>query len=290
VILALLLAATPVRIAFLNNAPAASELASLVGPNFQVKSFTSLAQVQTFHPNYVIAAPGNSQPGGSIDEFVPNFKTSLYELTTLYGHPKILLCVAPATTPIGREVTNPLSIQAARECGVATINADDASPLAGAEALYSLIVDWKQAKSGWSVVSADSEETDEGPAKNAIDGDPETYWHTQYSPKTTKYPHEIVVDTGAPRDIGGFRYLPRQDGGTNGKIKRYEFSISLDGTNWNDPIAGEFTNSSSASMVRFKSSAQARYFKLRALSEQSGQPYASIAELDTLPAKFANRP
>ena len=35
-----------------------------------------------------------------------------------------------------------------------------------------------------------------------------------------------------PRRIGGFTYLPRQDGNPNGTVENYRFETSADGTNW----------------------------------------------------------
>jgi len=37
--------------------------------------------------------------------------------------------------------------------------------------------------------------------------------------------------------ISGFRYLPREDGSTNGCIGQYEFYVSLDGVNWGTVVA-----------------------------------------------------
>jgi len=51
----------------------------------------------------------------------------------------------------------------------------------------------------------------------AMDGNPETMWHTDFHFDETPPPHEIVVDLGDSYPIAGFAYLPRRGGG-NGTI------------------------------------------------------------------------
>jgi beta-galactosidase len=177
----------------------------------------------------------------------------------------------------------PLLRQAAEEAEVATIPLES-SPSIG-EQLAEAVVDFSATKARWHLVSADSEETDEGPAGNAIDGKLSTYWHTRYSPKPDRYPHQLVVDMAEATQIAGFRYVPRQDGGTNGRVKRFSFYTSLDGSGWGEAaVTGTLPNTSQATIVRFSAPIRARFFKFVALSEQNNQPYASAAEIDVVPA------
>ncbi|AIE85937.1 beta-galactosidase [Fimbriimonas ginsengisoli Gsoil 348] len=146
-----------------------------------------------------------------------------------------------------------------------------------------MIIDRRIEKKNWRLVSADSQQIDEGPAANAIDGRLETYWHTQYDPTTPKYPHEIVVDMGQSTWVEGFRYVPRQDGGVNGRVKGFAFYLSEDGKKWGDPVLkGEFPNTTKPTRLRFDHSQSARYFRFVALSEVNKGPWASAAEIDIL--------
>jgi phospholipase C len=121
-----------------------------------------------------------------------------------------------------------------------------------------------------------------GAAANAIDGDPNTIWHTAWYASNPTPPHEIQIDMGTTHSVAGFRYLPRQDGGVNGRIGQYEFYLSQDGVNWGAAVAtGTFANSASEQEVQF-TAATARYVRLRALTEASGNPWASVAELRIL--------
>jgi len=48
-------------------------------------------------------------------------------------------------------------------------------------------------------------------AIHAVDGNPRTVWHSQFSGGLATPPHELVIDLGAVYEIRGFRYLARQD-------------------------------------------------------------------------------
>lgn len=137
---------------------------------------------------------------------------------------------------------------------------------------------WSQ--EGWKIVSVDSEETEgeDGRASNAIDGDPNTFWHTEWAKKTPKHPHEIVIDFGDALEIGSVVYLPRQDGGVNGSIDRFEIHTSADGKTWTLAASGSFVKQDAA-----RAGAKARYVKLVALSEVNGNPWASAAEISVYP-------
>lgn len=73
-------------------------------------------------------------------------------------------------------------------------------------------------RDGWKVAYADSEEhaRENGAAENAIDGDPATIWHTQWSGASPNHPHHIVLDLGKSCTITGFRYVPRPGAGMPG--------------------------------------------------------------------------
>ncbi|MEZ4630672.1 MAG: discoidin domain-containing protein [Deinococcales bacterium] len=95
-------------------------------------------------------------------------------------------------------------------------------------------------------VNVDSYEvySEQGHAVYAIDGDIETIWHSSWSQNLPKHPHEFVIDLGIPQVIGGFVYLPRQDGYTAGMIKGYKLYVSPDGRNWSAPVASGFFDES----------------------------------------------
>ncbi|WP_193211045.1 Ig-like domain-containing protein [Luteolibacter marinus] len=94
-----------------------------------------------------------------------------------------------------------------------------------------------------SVDDVDSEETvDEvAPATRAIDGNPDTFWHTEWGAFEPPPPHHLTIDLGSTRSVGGYVYTPRQ-GNQNGRIAGYEVHRSVDGLNWTLMDAGTWPN------------------------------------------------
>jgi hypothetical protein len=134
-------------------------------------------------------------------------------------------------------------------------------------------------KNEWSLIYVDSEELNyPGFATMSFDGDPETIWHTRWSTGNDQYPHEIQVDLGRTFTIYEFTYLNRQDG-ENGRIKAYELYISEDSLDWGVPVkTGEFINTGAPQTIVFDTAKVGHYFRLVALSEVNGNPWASAAE------------
>ncbi|WP_193213012.1 glycoside hydrolase family 2 TIM barrel-domain containing protein [Luteolibacter marinus] len=130
-------------------------------------------------------------------------------------------------------------------------------------------------RSGWKV-GASSEESGEGSAKNAIDGDPTSFWHTRWSRNAAKAPHEFVIDLGKPMKFSGLSYLPRQDN-INGRIKGYRVSVSDDGKRWTKAAEGTFKDEAKPQVAKF-AEVEARFVKLEALDSHHGI-WATAAEI-----------
>ena len=118
--------------------------------------------------------------------------------------------------------------------------------------------------------------------------------HTQWFSASPPPPHEIQINLGAPYQVTGFRYLPRQDGNPNGNgnIAQYEFYVSSDGANWGTAVAsGTFLNSAAEKPVAFTAKT-GQYIRLRSLSEVNGRPWTTVAELNVLgtPVQPADSP
>ncbi len=114
----------------------------------------------------------------------------------------------------------------------------------------------------------------------AIDGRPDTLWHSSWSDGLKAHPHELVIDLGSSCSITGFRYLARQDGGWNGAFADTEFYVSDSPTIFTDCAAKvRFTKTRKAQSVRCVKTAHGRYVKVRVLSEVNGKAWGSAAEL-----------
>lgn len=130
-------------------------------------------------------------------------------------------------------------------------------------------------------VTADSANADH-PAGNAIDGDPDTIWHSEWKPSPGPLPHALTLDLVKPVPMSGIRYLPRQDM-ANGRIAGFAVFVSDDGKNWGDPlVAGRWPDGAKQQVVKFPSSVEKRWIKLEARSEVKGNPLSAVAELEVV--------
>ncbi|POH61071.1 hypothetical protein CVS28_00760 [Arthrobacter glacialis] len=121
------------------------------------------------------------------------------------------------------------------------------------------------------------------PGSNAIDGNPNTFWGTAWTPSNAPLPHTIKVDLGKEMSICAINALPRQgtsSGAINGRIKDYEIYVSNTAAEVGTKVAsGTFANVSTMQTVLLAAPAKGQFVTVKALSEQSGQPWTSLAEL-----------
>ncbi|MCM8528613.1 MAG: discoidin domain-containing protein [Lentisphaeraceae bacterium] len=140
-------------------------------------------------------------------------------------------------------------------------------------------------KKGWKIIKVDSFQPEDKPWK-AIDGKPNTFWHTEWKPKRPKHPHEIQVDLGKELEIHGFSYLTRQDKLLNGTVKDYEFYVSNDKKKWGSPISeGSFDDvkyDKALQVVYFDQAVKGRFIRLVAKSEVQGMPFTCCAEINVV--------
>jgi hypothetical protein len=124
-------------------------------------------------------------------------------------------------------------------------------------------------------------------AENALDGKPETMWHTTWEDPAPKFPHHLMLSFPQPVKFAGLTCLPRQDGNRNGWIKDYAVYASADGKEWGAPVAkGAFKRGAELQTIKFAQPVETKFLKFVAVSASDGkQPFASLAELDLLPAK-----
>jgi hypothetical protein len=130
------------------------------------------------------------------------------------------------------------------------------------------------------IVSVDSEPlVGAGAAESAIDGQVETFWHTEMGAKAPIHPHELVIALGEEYGVRGFRYLPRQDEKTEGMVARYSFYVSEDGKDWGKAvITGAFSRDAAEQQVTFTEK-MGSFVRFVAHSEVDGKPWTSVAEL-----------
>ena len=137
---------------------------------------------------------------------------------------------------------------------------------------------------GAKVVLADSEAEDY-PATNVLDGDGQSIWHTPYSGDNPPgFPHFLVIRFPKPIAMRGVKFLPRQDM-RNGRVKEFAIYVGSDGKKWGEPVKkGHFANTGELQTVEFARPMVGRFVKFEAISSFEKKPYASMAEIEVIPA------
>jgi len=115
----------------------------------------------------------------------------------------------------------------------------------------------------------------------ALDGLPNTFWHTAFTGAAPKHPHELTIALGAIRRVGGLGYLPRQDQFSIGNVGDFEILTSLDGQEWSLVAQGRMGGGKAGDEIMF-ATAEAAFVRFRALSCVEGSGRANAAELVVL--------
>ncbi|MBS0027816.1 discoidin domain-containing protein [Chitinophaga sp. 22321] len=126
----------------------------------------------------------------------------------------------------------------------------------------------------------DSQETvgESAPVTNVIDGNINTFWHTQWYNSTAPMPHYVSIYLGGAYNLSKLTYTPRQ-AAVNGRINAYKVEVSTDSLTWTQVATGNFANSTAAQDVVFSPTVKAKYVKLTATSEVNGNAWTSVGEL-----------
>ena len=123
-------------------------------------------------------------------------------------------------------------------------------------------------------------------AKNAVDGNPHSVWHSRYDSGVAAPPHELVLDLGGTYDVTGFRYLARQDSGWNGAFGKADFTVSDSADTFGSPSAvAQFTKTTKAQPADCPQPVRGRYVRVRSLSEVNGERWGSAAEIGVIGKK-----
>lgn len=217
-----------------------------------------------------LAVTGNVAPAGEIPLTVTRNKAGVVELSSSKSDAVICYTVDRSKA---KEYSEPISLRDGGKVTAWYKNNDKIKTSLSFPKIESIQT---------VVIYASSQESGDGDASNLTDGDPNTIWHTMYSVTVAKYPHWVDLDAGEVKNIKGFTYLPRQNGG-NGNIKDYMINVSMDGKEWGEPIQkGTFAKNLKEKKVIFTQPVKARYIRFTALSEQNGQDFASGAEITIL--------
>lgn len=131
-------------------------------------------------------------------------------------------------------------------------------------------------KKNWKVIGINDENV-----RKILDGNTSTVWH-QTDGK--KMPIDLVIDLGNEYNISGFKYLPDQNKWSSGIITNYQFYVSADNKEWKLVSEGEFSNIKNNPVWQIRKFApeKARFIKITALKNTSGDDVAGYAEVDVI--------
>ena len=99
------------------------------------------------------------------------------------------------------------------------------------------IVDLRAPQAAWWVIASSEHPGSE--AANAVDGDPNTQWHSRYGAAKAAPPHWLGIGFSKPQTIQGARLLPRQSGYTNGVPRRWRLETQDASGAWMQAARGE---------------------------------------------------
>lgn len=135
-------------------------------------------------------------------------------------------------------------------------------------------------KTNWEIVDFSTEEPAEGGgngvASAAIDGDINTFWHTQWSGGSPGYPHFFTIDMKEIVKINQIVAFRRQ-GDARGQT-RFEIHTSLDGVTYTSQGAFNYDPNANSQSYQLPSLPMARYVKYTALAGPNF--FAFLGELD----------
>lgn len=120
------------------------------------------------------------------------------------------------------------------------------------------------------------------PPELAVDGDVNSFWHTDWSAEGERLPARFIVDLGKERAVRGIRYTPRQDI-NRGRIERFRIEAGNDGKKW-QVIGGErrLDDVKTAGLIEFEKPVKTRYLAMMVLSDHGRANHAAIAEIEPL--------
>ncbi|MGL5380935.1 discoidin domain-containing protein, partial [Clostridium sp.] len=128
-----------------------------------------------------------------------------------------------------------------------------------------------------SACSEMSAATGDGPAASAIDGNENSWWHTNYVGSDTHTgKHWLSVDFGSEIEFDSVNLLSRGKS-TNGSIKGYKLEGKVNGE-WVELKSGELVNGTT-DKIELDAPVTASAIKITSLSTFNGQNFAAIKEI-----------
>lgn len=148
-------------------------------------------------------------------------------------------------------------------------------------------------RSNWTVtVDGYTPENGCGEPSDIIDGDPNTYWHSNYKTASqTQMPHWFMVDMKQSQTVASLGFTTRQAAvDVNGHIKDYDILAGDDPNNLKSIQSGTMTYTLKEQWINLTTPVTARYVKVNIRSSQNNREFAAVGEFRVSKAASANQP
>lgn len=137
-------------------------------------------------------------------------------------------------------------------------------------------------RTSWTIAGFSSEEANgEGPNNGraifTLDGDPSTFWHSQWQGSSAPPPHFIIFDMGEVKEVHGLTFKGRQNSGT-GRPSNVNVEVSTDNVTWEAAGNLELQNTEERQRLFLAGFKQARYIKITIEASFSAS-HSHLAEL-----------
>ena len=247
-----------------------------VAPWF-TKAGTDGTSCLSCHANHAVFRVAQADPGRGVSEaeaLMVNYASALRAVDLI--DPESSLLLRKPRSPQGQGAADPSSPTGLTHAGGPRW--DDVDHPA-----YRSILTWVRQASSSSSSETPASFTADGHAPGhepslAGDGDIGTAWRTEFVGASPGYPHDLILDLGAPRSVNGLLYVPRQDASA-GRIGEYEIALSPDGLAWTPPVArGVWPDEPTFQYVGWPGKV-ARFVRLRGLAAVDGGPFMAAAEV-----------
>lgn len=122
------------------------------------------------------------------------------------------------------------------------------------------------------------------PAANAIDGDPDSFWHTPWGAIEPDHPHELVIECKEAKELQGVR-LKARPSNPNGRLAVISLYVSDHNGDWGEPVLdhAQLANTDDWQTLVFGLT-EGRFMRLVTHREVAGHAFASLAELEPITA------
>ncbi|MDQ8003278.1 MAG: discoidin domain-containing protein [Pedobacter sp.] len=132
-------------------------------------------------------------------------------------------------------------------------------------------------RTGWTA-TANSGNGGDGPYAGLFDGDPATYWNSNYGNAATNfYPHILTIDMLSDQSYGGVMIRPRSGGAR--VPQSITFRKSDDGTTWTDIATVTAVNQVKDQLFFFSTTHTGRYLQVELTNTYSADINGELAEI-----------